>query len=278
MPVKFIADIGANHNQDLGRCDLLIKTAKDIGCWGVKFQMYQAEKMYNLKDMPKDFHKTELKKSWIPDIRRICFNYGIFLGCSPFYIDAVKYLYDWDVDFLKIASYEITRPLLIKACAETGLPMMISTGLASMNEIFEAVEVCRSVKNDNIVLYHCCAEYPAPVDHCELININILKDSILNKHLVKDIGWSDHSHQVGVINKAIGNGANWIEFHFDLDDKKGGESKFGHCWSASEIKKVIEDIKIGELANKLAKSKPVELRKQRSDPIDGLRPYKEIRK
>lgn len=277
--VQFIADIGSNHNQDLGRCELLIKTAKDLGCWGVKFQMYRADLMYNLKDMPKDFHKGELKDSWLHEIRRMCHAYGINFGCSPFYIQAVKKLTDWDVDFLKIASYEITRPLLIKKCAETKLPVMISTGLATVKELSDAIGICHSVGNKDIILYHCCAEYPAPISHCELVTIKLFRDSILSKKMIQGVGWSDHSHEPGIIYKAISNGADWIEFHLDLDDMHGWESKYGHCWRPDEIKQVINDVRKGERADALSiDSKLNDLRKQRADPSDGMRPYKEVRK
>ena len=138
--VDFIAEIGSNHNKSLRRCYKLIDAAKDIGATGVKFQLFELEKLYSkdakklYKKLSKRLKTRELPKKFIPKISRYCKKKQIKFGCTPFDIDSAEYLINY-VDFLKIASYELIWDDLIKKCSQFKKRIILSTGASNMREI-----------------------------------------------------------------------------------------------------------------------------------------------
>ena len=284
--IKFIADIGANHNGSFSRCENLIYEAKKIGCWGVKFQLYKSNKLYNFSDKPDGLDGTELPETWIPEIKRICNELKIYFGCSPFDLRAVGILAH-HVDFLKIASYEILRLDLISECAKTGLPLHVSTGFASMAEINNAIRTIGKTNHiyiddePKIILYHCIPLYPCNFYDCNLNKIIFFQKTLKEIHpSISEIGWSNHSAEEGVLMQAIMNGASIIEFHLDLNDGEGRETKAGHVLLAKKIEPLIANLKIGAMSSQisLTKKQISDYRLLRSDPTDGIRPHKELRK
>ena len=269
MSVKFIAEIGSNHNNSRDRIEQLIKTAKDIGCYAVKFQLFKGDKLYykEFPDKIKLAKERELKECLIPKIKQFCDQYEIKLGFTPFYLEAVDLLKDY-VDYFKISSFDILRKDLISKCIIAGFPLMISIGLSEPDYDF-------GYENAKCVFY-CCSEYPAPLDHCGLTIIEKLKE----KDLYRNIGWSDHSNNAGVIYKAIGLGAEYIEFHLDLEDGKGWETSYGHCWNPKKMAEVIKNVRDGEKALNISENGKVDRianQCQMADPKDGLRPRKGFR-
>ena len=296
MSVKFIADIGSNHNQDLNRIEKLIITAKEIGCYAIKFQLFRGEKLYALEfpEKIKEAQAQELPIEFIPKIFAICHAHKIEFHCTPFDLEAVEILKPY-VNQFKIGSYEILNLKLIKACAETGRPLGLSfgnweedkerryrmkdfLGFILMNILYTHPR--------NLTLYHCVSQYPANAIECNMKNaLEILKDSYedeaINYNLGEaEFGWSDHTVQSGVIYAAAACGVDCIEFHLDLEDGQGMEYKYGHCWKPSQIESTIRNIRIMELAFAEPKNKisPSDNYKWRSDPEDGMRPLKEFRK
>ncbi|QHS12759.1 N-acetylneuraminate synthase family protein [Shewanella sp. Arc9-LZ] len=276
----FIAEVSSNHHRDLQRCIEFIKTAADIGCDAVKFQLFQIEQLFAPEILAKsETHRKrkdwELPVSFLPELKQSCDEYSIQFSCTPFYLDAVAELAPY-VDFYKIASYELLWTDLLVACAKTGLPVVLSTGMATLEEIDKAVLTLKENGAKDITLLHCVSAYPTPENEC---NLAVL-ESFRNRYQV-NVGWSDHTVSSAVLNRAVHKWqADVIEFHLDLDEK-GDEYASGHCWLPQQIAPVIRGAKIIESidGNPIKQFVPCETsdREWRADPIDGLRPLKKIR-
>ena len=212
---------------------------------------------------------------FVPKLAQHCKEVGIEFSCTPFYLDAVSELEPY-VAFYKIASYELLWDDLLAACARTGKPVIISTGMATIDEITHAVDVLKNNGCKEPTLLHCTSAYPTPYEEANLAAIETIRQVTGCQ-----VGWSDHTVEPAVIHRAI---HRWdsqvIEFHLDLDGK-GEEYKAGHCWLPEQIAAVIQDVKKGFKADGTGVKEPVssELsdRLWRADPSDGLRPMKEIR-
>ncbi len=274
---KFIAELGSNHNGSLDRCYKLITTAKDIGCWAVKFQLFD-ENLYApqyIKQRER-LRKWQLPLDYIPKIAEYCKEKDIKFGCSVFYFEAVEILKPY-VDFFKIGSYEMLYIDLIKTVIQAGKPWMISAGM-SLNypgTIIAIQLMGANMMNSPCTIFHCNSNYPALPEGCELKDIQEL--SSLFEFSKTPIGWSDHTRHPGVIYAAIAQGAEVVEFHMDLEDEQGWEYEHGHVWLPSEIKEVIGNVRIGEAASQPNEQKLEHLRQQRTD-VDGMRPMREVRK
>jgi len=277
----FIAEVSSNHDQDLDRSLEFINIAASIGCDAIKFQLFKIDELFSseaLRYKPEllDRKRWELPLEFIPKLYSHSKKLGIQFGCTPFYLDAVLELEPF-VDFYKIASYELLWDDLLRECAKTKKKIILSTGMATMSEIKHAVKVLQDFKCKSIILLHCTSSYPTPYQEANLAAIEtIAKETLL------DIGWSDHTREPAVIHRAIHKwNAKVVEFHLDLDEK-GSEYKTGHCWLPSQIGPVIKDIKKGFISDGSGIKSPVnsELKDRmwRADPLDGLRPLKEIRK
>lgn len=285
--VKFIAEVSSNHNGNLNRCLKFIDTAAKAGCDAVKFQLFKVDKLFakQVLDVKEDLARRkswELPGRFIPVLSEECHKNGMKFVCTPFYLEAVDELREY-VDIFKIAAYDLLRLDLIKLCGASGLPVILSTGMATLQEVKNAVDVLKLEGAKDISLLHCVSSYPAPVKECNLSAIKTLKDAFDCK-----VGWSDHSVSDKVIYTAVYRwGADIIEFHLDLDGE-GEEFSVGHCWLPDNIKTVITDIKNGIRRNMMEKSADgdgikipakceIKERKWRADPADGLRPMMEIR-
>lgn len=278
---KFIAEVCSNHNSNLKRCLKFVDIAKDLNCYAVKFQLFTIPNLYS-KDAKKLYksalkkRKRELPRNFIPIISKYCKKKKIKFCCTPFDIDSVEYLKKY-VNFFKIASYELIWSDLLKACAKTKKPIVLSTGMASFKEVEKAVNTLKKNRCKKISLLHCVSSYPANILSCNLKSINFMRD-----FFKCEIGWSDHTVNPLLIYSAIRNyKASLVEFHLDLDGK-GWEYKSGeHCWLPHEIKTIIEFLKKEKKINgTFKKNFSIAEKKQRmfrADPLDGLRPMKKLR-
>lgn len=281
IQTKFIAEVSSNHNQDLKRCLQFVEQSAAIGVDAVKFQLFKLEELFAPEILAQsgkhsDRKNWELPLAFLPDIADACRDYKLEFSCTPFYLQAVEELYPF-VDFYKIASYELLWDELLRECGKTGKPVMLSTGMATLSEIEQAVSTLRSAGCKNLTLFHCVSGYPAPLEECNLSAIETLRSKF-----DCPTGWSDHSVSAAVLYRAVHHwNAAAVEFHLDLD-RQGAEYETGHCWMPAEIAPVIESIREGQKADGNGQKEPVpsELpdRIWRADPSDGLRPLKEIRK
>ena len=287
MSVSFVAEVSSNHNQDLNRCLTFIDKSAEIGCDAVKFQLFKIEELFAPEILSKsEEHRQrkmwELPIAFLPELASRCREKNIEFGCTPFYPDAVDELYQY-VDFYKVASYELLWNDLLIACARSRKPVILSTGMATIDEVKSAVNILIESGCKNLTLLHCVSGYPTPVSECNLAAIETMRNKrkTQNSKLKTHFGWSDHSVNPGVIYRAIHRwGAEIIEFHLDLDGT-GEEYKTGHCWLPDQIKTVIETVRAGFHADGTGKKVPAssELsdRDWRADPQDGLRPMKDLR-
>ena len=285
--IKFIAEVSSNHNKSLSRSLEFIKTAAEVGCTGIKFQLFKIDQLFSQEILLKsETHRQrknwELPVEYIPELAEFAHSLGLEFSCTPFYLEAVDILEPY-VDFFKIASYELLWHDLFRKCANTGKPLVFSTGMATIGEIKAAIDAIAGLKTTDVTILKCTSSYPTPPNEANLMAIDTFRNSF-NKyydHFNLSYGWSDHSVSSSVIFRAIYRyDAKFIEFHLDLDGK-GEEFKSGHCWLPQQIKKVIEDVNeaisadgIGEISPSLSE---MQERDWRADPVDGLRPLKNIR-
>ncbi len=276
----FVAEVSSNHNRQFERCREFIDASARIGCDAVKFQLFKIDQLFAPEILTRsERHRArrqwELPEEFIPDLSAYSHERGLAFSCTPFYLQAVDLLAD-HVDFYKIASYELLWSDLLRACAQTGKPVVLSTGMATLAEVEGAVEVMISAGCRDIQLLHCVSGYPTPVDQCNLAAIQTLREATACQ-----VGWSDHSVSSAVVQRAVHRwGAHMVEFHLDLDGQ-GDEFKTGHCWLPQPMMNLIDSIRAVQTADGDGIKQPAaaELadRDWRADPGDGLRPMKAIR-
>lgn len=280
MPVHFCAEVSSNHARDLSRCFAFVDAAAAAGCDSVKFQLFKIDELFAPEILAKsDKHRAraewELPEDLLGPIAARCADKGIQFSCTPFYLGAVAAL-EPHVAFYKIASYELLWDDLLVACAMTGKPVVLSTGMATIEEIRHAVGVLRGAGASGIRLLHTVSAYPTPPAEANLASIDFIR-----RMTGCPVGWSDHTVSPGVIHRAIHRwGAGFVEFHLDLDET-GAEYVSGHCWLPDQIAPVIAAVRAGEAADgaglKTAALSELADRDWRADPEDGLRPLKHMR-
>lgn len=253
-PPLLIAEISANHKKSLSRALKLVKMAAKAGFDAIKLQTYEADKI-TLKSKKKDFQIMDKKSIWYkknlydlykkgqtPKIwHKKIFNeakkLGLIAFSTPFDLDSVKFLKKLKVPCYKISSFEITYLDLIKECAKTKKPMIISTGLAKFSEIKKAISEIKKVGNNKIILLKCSSSYPA---NPEDINLKTLFD--LKKRFKLDVGLSDHTIGSEVAIASIPYGVKIIEKHITVNNKDGAlDSKF--ALPIKEFKNFVNSIK-----------------------------------
>jgi N-acetylneuraminate synthase len=280
MSAKFVAEVSSNHNRDLSRALAFIDAAADIGCDAVKFQLFKIDELFSHEILSRS-EKHRRRKEWelpvsmLPALAQRCQQRRIQFACTPFYLEAVAELRPY-VAFYKVSSYDLLRHDLIRSCAATGQPLVLATGMATLDEIGAGISAAQSVGCSDLTILHCVSGYPAPVEQANLAAI-----ATLRRRFKVPVGWSDHTVSPAVILRAIHHwSACMIEFHLDLDGK-GDEFSGGHCWLPQQMRAVIEMVRASEVADGTGEKKPVpaELpdREWRADPSDGLRPLKFIR-
>lgn len=256
--VFIIAELSANHNQQLEIAIESIKAIKECGADAVKLQTYTADTLTLNSD--KDHFKIrqgtiwdgatlyELYKQaftpweWQPKLKQLAEGLGLICFSSPFDKSAVDFLEKMDVPAYKIASFEIVDIPLIEYTASKGKPMIISTGIANEDEIKDAIDACKRVGNNQIALLKCTSEYPAPIEDSNLATIPALVEKFKTV-----VGLSDHSPGIIVPIAAVAIGARIIEKHFILNRKMGGpDSSFS--LEPNEFKKMVDEIRQVELA------------------------------
>jgi len=229
-----IAEMSGNHNQSLERALLLVEEIAKTGADALKLQTYTADTM-TLDLKTDEFYVSDPKNLWYgktlyelydeahtpwewhKEIFEKAKSLGMDVFSTPFDETAVDFLETLEVPFYKIASFENTDEPLIKKVASTGKPMVISTGMATLSELDNAVRIARDNGCKNLVLLKCTSTYPAnPTDS------NIATIPHLRELFNCEVGLSDHSMGVGVSVASIALGATVIEKHFTLDRNDGG--------------------------------------------------------
>lgn len=251
-PPYIIAEMSANHNGSIERALKTIDEAKRCGADAVKIQTYTADTMTIDCDLPDfivkggiwdgyklyDLYKwAETPYEWHEEIFSYARKIGITIFSTPFDETAVDLLEKLNTPAYKIASFEIVDLPLIRYAAKTGKPIIISTGMASEEEINEAVITVKEAGCKELILLHCISSYPAPIDQA-----NIKQVANLAKRFNIITGLSDHTLGTTASVVAIAQGATVIEKHFTLSRKdKGPDSEFS--LEPEDLKKLCIDAK-----------------------------------
>ncbi len=228
-----IAELSANHNGNLQNALDTIKAAKDIGANCIKLQTYTSETMtlnckkddfivkggtlWDGKSLYELYEWASTPWEWHKELFEYARKIGIDIFSTPFDKSAVDFLEQFNPSAYKIASFEISDYELIRYTASKMKPVIISTGIASIDEIQDAVDICRSVGNNNIILLKCTSAYPAPLEDANLKTIPNLAETF---NVIS--GFSDHTIGSTAPIAAVALGAKVIEKHFILDKSIGG--------------------------------------------------------
>jgi N-acetylneuraminate synthase len=226
-----IAEIGINHNGDLDIAKRLIDIAALSGCDAVKFQKRNPDVCVPehqkgiMRETPwgtmtyLDYkYRVEFGKKEYDQIDEYCKQKGIAWSASPWDMDSLEFLNQYDIPFIKVPSAMLTNDELLESCVATGKKVIFSTGMSTQEEINHAVEVLRSAKvkynnQHEIGLLHCNSTYPAPVNELNLSGIKTL----LEMYSDFEIGYSGHEFRLGTSVAAVYLGASIIERHITLD-------------------------------------------------------------
>jgi N-acetylneuraminate synthase len=286
---RFIAEIGSNHNGDPARALALVDACAAAGARAVKLQAFRVEDLFDprLLTAREDLRARrawELPLELVGVLRARCDALGLELGVTPFGLWAVDALAG-QVDFLKVASYELLWHPLIEACARTGRPLILSTGMATLAEVAAAVAVARAAGAEDLRLLHCVSGYPTPRAEANLAAIATLRDAF-----GLEVGWSDHTVDAGVVRRAVRRwGATDVELHVDLD-AGGGHEAGEHNWTPARLAAVTatlgepdpdDDDDAAAMADGTGEKVPTPAEAfdvgWRADPADGLRPLRATR-
>lgn len=231
--LQIIAELSANHKQDFGKAIKTIKAAKEAGANGIKLQTYTADTLtidcrndyftlnsgtiWDGRTYYELYQEAYTPWEWHKELKDYAESLGLLFFSTPFDKTAVDFLEELQVPLYKIASFEIMDIPLIEYAAAKGKPMIISTGIATLAEIEEAVEACRKVGNDQIMLLKCTSSYPARIEDANLKTMVNMKETF-----GVEVGLSDHTMGMTVPIVAASLGARMIEKHFILDRSIGG--------------------------------------------------------
>lgn len=253
-PTFIIAEAGSNHNGKIKLAKRLIDTAAEAKVDAIKFQVFRADEMYPKKSGTADYLKNEksvyriikemeMPYEWLPELFSHCNKKGIVFLASTFDEESSDKLDEAGATAFKIASYECTHLPLIEHIAKKRKSIIMSTGLASIEEIHESLRAIYSKGNKDVALMHCVAKYPAPIENTNLRVIDELKSEFKTP-----VGMSDHSSDPLLVPMtAAALGANLIEKHFTLDKNlPGPDHKF--AVEPHELKEMVKGIRKVELA------------------------------
>lgn len=232
-PCFIIAELSANHNGNLDIAIETIRAAKRTGADAIKLQTYTPDTMtidsnnehfqitggtlWDGKTLYELYGEAYTPWEWHKRLFEVAEEEGLICFSSPFDITAVDFLEELNVPAYKIASFEIQDIPLIEYTASKGKPIIMSTGIAEEEDIRLAVETCRKVGNNDIILLKCTSSYPAPL---ELGHLNTIPD--LKSRFGVEVGFSDHTYGALAPTIAVTLGATIIEKHFILHKDVGG--------------------------------------------------------
>jgi len=266
-PAYVVAEIGLNHNGDMDLAKKTILAAKESGADAVKFQNYKTDDFIIDKKLSHEylnggkkiiesqyemFKRYELSDNQVIELKDFCDINNIDFHSTPTNFDGIDLLKKIGVKVLKNGSDYLTNIELIEYMGKSGLPTVLSTGMALTSEIDDAVRGFRETGNNQLILLHCTSRYPTPAEEVNLKKINTLRDAFCCV-----VGFSDHSEGAWAAVGAITYGACWIEKHFTLDKNlPGPDHRFSS--DANEFAQYVEGIRYIENSIGLAALGPTE--------------------
>jgi pseudaminic acid synthase len=286
-PAFIIAELSANHNGSVKTAIETIKAAKRAGANCIKLQTYRADTMtidsekddflikgtiWEGKNLYKLYQEAYTPWEWHQELFKVAKDEGLVCFSSPFDKTAVDFLETLNVPAYKIASFEITDIPLIEYVASKGKPIIISTGIANIEDIELAIEACKRNGNSNIALLKCTSSYPAPIEEA---NISMVKDLAERFNVIS--GLSDHTMGSTVPIVATALGAKIIEKHFIIDRSIGGPDA-SFSMNEQEFTEMVKAIREAENAIGKVDYKLTEKQKKGRDFSRSLYVVEEIKK
>lgn len=261
--VFIIAEAGVNHNGSLELAYKLVDAAKEADADCVKFQTYITENDTAVNCEKAEYQKTEQQESQyellkklelsFDDFRKIqeyCKKKGIMFLSTPFDIESLKFLEEIHMPIWKIASSEVENFQLLREMAKTHKPIILSTGMCTIEEISNAVDVLKKYGAGEIKILHCNTQYPTPME-----DVNLKAMYELKSMFQCDIGYSDHTQGIEVPIAAVAMGATIIEKHFTLDRNMEGPDHVASL-NPLELKEMVQAIRNVEKAIGTGKKVP----------------------
>lgn len=232
---KVIAEAGVNHNGSMELAHSLVDLAVQSGADYVKFQTFQADKLTNKSNPQAEYQKRNngndqtqyemLKKLELPlegfrDLSNYCAQKKIGFLSTPFDLESAHFLASIGMSMMKVSSGDLTNLPFLRALASMHIPIILSTGMATLGEVEQALNVVEQagLKSAEITILHCTTEYPAPPEEVNLKAMQTLRVAFPRVH----IGYSDHTEGIAVSLAAVALGAEVIEKHFTLDKTMPG--------------------------------------------------------
>lgn len=256
--VFIIAEMSANHGHDIEIAKQTIKAAKEAGADAIKIQTYTADTMtidcdneyftlssgtiWDGRTLYDLYCEAYTPWEWHQELCDYAKEIGIIFFSTPFDRTAVDLLEELDVPAYKIASFEVKDIPLIEYTAAKGKPMIISTGIATLADIDDAVEACRRVGNEQIILLQCTSSYPAKIE-----DANLLTMPNMGETFGVEVGLSDHTLSNTAVIAAVALGAKVIEKHFILDRSIGGPDA-SFSLDLQEFKDMVQAVRDTEKA------------------------------
>lgn len=256
-PVYIVAEMSANHNQDFDQAVKIIKAAKESGADAVKLQTYTPdtltidcdndcfkikETIWQGKNLYQLYGEAFTPWEWQPRLKEIADELGLDFFSTPFDATSVDFLEDMEVPVHKVASFELVDFALLEKIGATGKPVIMSTGMATLAEIDEAVSTLREAGTNEFALLKCTSAYPAPPEEMNLRTIPHLADAFN-----VPVGLSDHSMGIALPVAAVALGATIVEKHFTLSrSRPGPDSSFS--LEPNEFKEMVGAIRQTEKA------------------------------
>lgn len=267
-PPFIVAELSGNHGGSLQKALELVEVASTCGVDAIKLQTYKPETMtldmnvnefkinvgglWNGRSLFELYKEGQTPWEWHKEIFDLANKLNLVAFSSPFDATAVDFLQELDVPCFKIASSEVTDLPLIRKVSETGKPLLISTGMASLIEIDEAITAARTSGCAQIVLLKCTASYPAKPEELNLETIAHMRETF-----GCEVGFSDHTIGIGSAIMSIAYGASVIEKHLSLDVNDGAiDSEFSMTPQA--MKQLVEEVKSTWLSKGEVKYGPTE--------------------
>jgi N,N'-diacetyllegionaminate synthase len=232
-PPYVIAEIGANHNGDMGLAREMIDAAVESGADAVKFQSWAADTLISkplfarLPGLHEQAEKYALSREDHLKLRDYCIQKGITFFSTPFSFSEADMLETMDIPFFKAASMDTIHLGFLRYLAAKQRPIILSTGMSTLGEVEKAVDVIRAEGNEQLALLHCVAVYPPEIQTVNLHNLRMLAEQF-----DVPVGFSDHTIGIGSAIAAIALGASIIEKHFTLDKTLEG---WDHAVSADPV-------------------------------------------
>jgi len=251
MSVYIIAEAGVNHNGSFNLACKLVDAAKAAGVDCIKFQTFKSENLVSHTAQKAEYQKNttgegsqvdmlkklELSYDEFLALKEYCDKIGICFLSTPFDFESIDFLNSIDMPFWKIPSGEVTNYPYLVDLAKTGKPIVMSTGMCSLDEIKEAIDVLKDNGTKDIKLLHCNTEYPTPFE-----DVNLKAMQTMREAFELEVGYSDHTKGIEVPIAAVALGATVIEKHFTLDRNMDGPDHKASL-EPDELKLMVESIR-----------------------------------